>query len=171
MCPPNLAPLKIVPVGPFVHEEEELEAPTPSKFPVIATPPGSLLVVRERQVGGMAVVEDTLNHPVAQVLRWDGAGTHPRVIDTCVLVQSGLLVANPQRPKEYWCPCQQYVRAVWWGDRFRQNGRLGGGGGCWKVAGRGAGRGSGAGRICCKGARKRCWKGTGRWKGPLEGSA
>ena len=35
------------PLGPFVHEEEELEARTPSKFPVIATQPGSLMVVRE----------------------------------------------------------------------------------------------------------------------------
>ena len=40
------------PLGPFVHEEEELEAPTPSKFPVIATQPGSPMVVREvRWVG------------------------------------------------------------------------------------------------------------------------
>ena len=35
------------PLGPFVQEEEELEAPTPSKFPVIATQPGTLMVVRE----------------------------------------------------------------------------------------------------------------------------
>ena len=101
-CPPEDCPL-----GPFVHEEEELAAPTPSKFPVIATQPGSLMVVRKGQVGGMAVVEDTSDPPVAQVLRWDVAGTHPRVVDTSVLVQSGLLVANPERPKEYWCPCQQ----------------------------------------------------------------
>ena len=79
-------------------------APTPSKFPVIATQPGSLMVVREGQVGGMAVVEDTSD---PQVLGWDVAGTHPRLVDTSVLVQSGLLVANPERPKEYWCPCQQ----------------------------------------------------------------
>ena len=84
-----------------------MEAPTPSKFPVIATQPGSLMVVHGGQVGGMAVVEDTLDRPVAQVLRWDVAGTHPRVVDTFVLVQSGLLVANPERPEEYWCPCQQ----------------------------------------------------------------
>ena len=95
------------PVGPFVHEEEDLEAPTPSKFPVIAMQPGSLMVVREGQVGRMAVVEDTSEPPVTQVLRWDVAGTHPRVVDTCVLVQSGLLVANPEHPKEYRCPCQQ----------------------------------------------------------------
>ena len=31
------------PLGLFVHEEEELEAPTPNKFPVIATQPGSLM--------------------------------------------------------------------------------------------------------------------------------
>ena len=95
------------PLGPFVHEEEELEAPTPSKFPVIATQPGSLMVMREGQVGGMAVVEDTVDPLVAQVLRWDVASTHPRVVDTSVLVQFGRLVANPVRPKEYWCPCQQ----------------------------------------------------------------
>ena len=95
------------PLGPFVHEEEELGAPTPSKFPVIATQPGSLMVVREGQVGGMAVVEDTSDPLVAQVLRWDVAGTHPCVVDTSVLVQSGLLVANLERPKEYLCPCQQ----------------------------------------------------------------
>ena len=35
------------PVGPFVHEEEELEAPAPSKFLVIAAQPGSLMVVHE----------------------------------------------------------------------------------------------------------------------------
>ena len=74
------------PLGPFVHEEEELGASTPGKFPVIATQLGSLMVVREGQVGGMAVVEDTVDPPVAQVLRWDVAGTHPRVVDTSVLV-------------------------------------------------------------------------------------
>ena len=35
------------PFGPFAHEEEELPAPTPSKFPVIATQSCSLMVVRE----------------------------------------------------------------------------------------------------------------------------
>ena len=66
------------------------------------------MVVREGQVGGIAVVEDTSNPPtVAEVLRWDVAGTHPRVVDTSVLVQSGLLVTNPERQKECWCPCQQ----------------------------------------------------------------
>ena len=40
------------PLGPFVHEEEELEALTPSKFPVNATQQGSVMVVREgRWVG------------------------------------------------------------------------------------------------------------------------
>ena len=87
------------PLGPFVHEDEELEAPTPSKFAVIRMQPGSLMMVREGQVGGMAVVEDTVDPPVAQVPRWDVAGTHPRVVDTSVVVQSGLLVANPQHPK------------------------------------------------------------------------
>ena len=67
---------KDCPLGPVVHEQEELEAPTPSTFPVIATQPGGLMVVREGQVGG----------------------------------------------------------------------------GCWKVAGRVAGRGSSAGRVCWKGA-------------------
>ena len=95
------------PLGPFVHEEEESEATTPSKFPVIAMQPGSPMVVREGQVGGMAVVEDTVEPPVAQALRWDVAGTHPPVVDTSVVVQSGLLVANRERPKKYWCPCQQ----------------------------------------------------------------
>ena len=55
----------------------------------------------------MVVVEDTVDPPVAQVLRWDMAGTHTRVVDTFLVVQSGLLVANPERPKEYWRPCQQ----------------------------------------------------------------
>ena len=95
------------PLGPFVHKEEELEAPTPSKFPVIATQPGILMVVHEGQVGGMAGVEDTVDPRVAQVLRWDVVGTHPRVVDTSVLVQSGLVVAKPERPKECWCPCPQ----------------------------------------------------------------
>ena len=55
----------------------------------------------------MAVVEGSVDPPVAKVLRCDVAGTHPRVVDTSVLVQSSILVANPQRPKEYSCPCQQ----------------------------------------------------------------
>ena len=55
----------------------------------------------------MAAVEDPVEPQVAQVLRWDVAGTDPRVVDTSVLVPSGLVVANPERPKEYWCPCQQ----------------------------------------------------------------
>ena len=38
---------------------------------------------------------------VAEVIRWDVAGTHPRVVDTSVLVQSGPLEANRERP------CQQ----------------------------------------------------------------
>ena len=56
---------------------------------------------------------------------------------------------------------------------------LGGGEGCWKVAGRVARRGSSAGRVCCKGAKKVLeavpalegsvgrvhWKGFERWKG------
>ena len=84
-----------------------MEAPTPSKFPVIATQPRSLMVVRDGQVGWMAKVEDTVDPPVPQVLPWDVAGTHPWVVDTFFLVQSGLLVANPERPKEYWCPCQE----------------------------------------------------------------
>ena len=84
-----------------------MEAPTPSKFPVIATQPGNLMMLREGQVGGMAVVEHTVDPSVAQVLRWDVAGTHPRVVDMFVLVQSGLLVADPKHTKEYWCPCQQ----------------------------------------------------------------
>ena len=63
------------------------------------------MVVREGQVGGMAVVEDTVDPPVPRVPRWDVAGTHARVGDTFVRVQSGLLVANHERLKEYWCPC------------------------------------------------------------------
>ena len=91
--------LEECPLGPFVHEDEELKAPTPSKSPVIRMQPDSLMMVREGQVGGMAVVEDTVNPLVAKVLRWDVAGTHPRVIDTSVLVQLGLLVANRAHPK------------------------------------------------------------------------
>ena len=64
------------------------------------------MVVREDHVGGIAVVEDYVDPPIAQVLRWDVAGSNPRVIDTSVLLQSGLLVANFKRPKKYWCPCQ-----------------------------------------------------------------
>ena len=48
----------------------------------------------------MAVLEDTSDPPVARVLRWDVAGAHPRVVETCVLVQTGLLEANPERPKD-----------------------------------------------------------------------
>ena len=55
----------------------------------------------------MAVVEDTVDPPVAQVLRWDVEGTHPHVVDTSALVQPGLLVARLQRPNEPWCPCQR----------------------------------------------------------------
>ena len=40
----------------------------------------------------MAVVDDTLDPPVAQVVRWNVAGTYPRVVDTSVLVQWWLLV-------------------------------------------------------------------------------
>ena len=34
-----------------------------------------------------------------------GRGRQPWVVDTPVLVKSELLVADPERPKEYWCPC------------------------------------------------------------------
>ena len=139
------------PLGPFVHEEEELEAPTPSQFPVIATQPGSLMVVCERQVGGMAMVKDIVDLPVAQVLRWDVAGTHPRVVDTSVVVQSGLLVANPERLKEYWCPCQQVCACSVVGLKLWAKRASGGGGG---VVGMGAGRGSCCESICWKGAEK-----------------
>ena len=101
LCAPEHCPL-----GPFVHEEEELEAPAPSKFRVITTQPGSPMAVREGQVGGMAMAEDILDPPVAQLLRWGVAGTPPRVVEAPVVVQSGLLVANHERPKGYWCPCQ-----------------------------------------------------------------
>ena len=53
------------------------------------------------------MVEDSTDPPVVQVLRSDVARSHPRVVDTPILVQSRLLVANPERPKEYRCPCQQ----------------------------------------------------------------
>ena len=65
-----------------LHEEEEVDATTPSKFPFIATQPGSLMVVCEGQAAGMAEVEDTVEPPVAQVLRWDVAGSHPSL--TCL---------------------------------------------------------------------------------------
>ena len=54
----------------------------------------------------MAVVEDTVDPHVAQVLPWDVARTQPWAVDTSVLVQLGLLESNFERPKEYWCPCQ-----------------------------------------------------------------
>ena len=73
-CAPEDCPLG--PFVPWVHEEEEeLEAPTPSKFPVIATQPGSLMVVREGPVGGMAMLEDTVDPRVAHILRWHVTAT------------------------------------------------------------------------------------------------
>ena len=73
----------------------------PSKSPVIATHPKGQMVVREGQVGGMAVVEENVDPPlpVAQLLRWDMVGSEQRVVDTSVLVQLGLLVAIPERSK------------------------------------------------------------------------
>ena len=56
------------PTGAFVHDREAMEAPTPSKFRVIATQPSSLMVVREGHVGGMVVVEQTVDPLFAQVL-------------------------------------------------------------------------------------------------------
>ena len=60
-CAPEICAL-----GPFVHEEEELAAPTPSKIPIIARQPGSLMVVSEGPVNGIAVVEDTVDPPEKQ---------------------------------------------------------------------------------------------------------
>ena len=95
------------PVGPIVHDDEELPAPTANNFPVIAMQLGTPMVVREGHVGGIAVVEDNVGPPVAQVLRWHVVGNHWRGVDTSIPVQWGLVVANLERPKEYWCPCQQ----------------------------------------------------------------
>ena len=103
-CAPEACPL-----GPFVHEEEELAAPTPSKFPVFATQPGNLMVVREGQVGGMAVVEDTSDPPVAQVLRWDVAGTHSRVVDR------GFWWPTLSARRSTGALANRYEPAVWWG--------------------------------------------------------
>ena len=49
----------------------------------------------------MAVVEDTVPPPPPLPKSCDGMWHAP------ILVQSGLLVANSERPKEYWCLCQQ----------------------------------------------------------------
>ena len=54
---------KECPPGPFVQEEGELEAPTPRKFTVIATQAGSLMVVREGQLEGTAMMEVTVDSP------------------------------------------------------------------------------------------------------------
>ena len=100
------------PVGPVVHDMEELAAARLSKFHVVAALRGSLMVVHKDQGSGIALVEDDVDPApsAAQVLRWDVASSHPRVVTTSVLVQSRLLVGNPQSPKEHWCPWQQ-VRA------------------------------------------------------------
>ena len=113
-----------------------------------------------------------MDPPVAQVLPWD-----PRIVDTSVLVQSGLLVANPERPKEYWCPCLRVCACSVVGLKLYA--KRASRGGCWKVAGRGARRGSNAGRVCWKGAGEvlegvSALKGSAgrvRWKGvpALEG--
>ena len=39
--------------------------------------------------------------------QWDVARGYPRVVDKSILVPFGPMVANPERSKEYWCPCQQ----------------------------------------------------------------
>ena len=105
------------PPSPFVHKEEELSAPTPSKVLAIAMHPGSPMLLREGQVGGIAMVEDNVDPPAAQVLRWDVAGNQPRVVDTSVVVQLGLLVANPERLKECRFPCQQ--KRAWSGGPLK----------------------------------------------------
>ena len=63
----------------------------------------------------MAVVEDTSDPPVAQVLRRDVAGTHPRVLDTSVLVQSGLLGPTLSARRSTGALANRYEHAVWWG--------------------------------------------------------
>ena len=50
-------------MGPFVHKEGELLAPSPGKFLVVATHPGALMAVREGQDGGIAMVEDNSDPP------------------------------------------------------------------------------------------------------------
>ena len=63
------------PVGPFVHEEEKLEAPTPSKFPLIATQPGSLMVVR--RPGGWDGSGEGHRGPPGRPSTSMGCGMHP----------------------------------------------------------------------------------------------
>ena len=71
-----LCALEDWPRGPFVHEEEEFLALTPSKFPVIPTRPGNQMLVCEGQMGGMAVVEDTVD-PARRPSLAMGCGRHP----------------------------------------------------------------------------------------------
>ena len=105
--------------------------------------------MRKGQLGGITVVEDNVNSLATQVLRWDVARSHQRVVDMSVMVRSGILVANPERPKECWCPCQE-VRACS-ALRFKH---------CAKPV-----CGGGVLEGCCKG----CWKGFQHWNGLLEG--
>ena len=58
-------------------------------------PPASLLINLWAQVCGWAVNRGDEAEP--EMLRWDWAGTEPRLIDPCVLVPCGLLAANPAR--------------------------------------------------------------------------
>ena len=157
------------PLGPFLQEEEELEATTPSKFPVIATQPGGLMVVREGRFGGMVVVEDTVD------LR------SPKYFDGMWQAPTRASLTRPSRSNRgLWWPTMSarritsplaniYVPAAWWGQSLRQNGRLGAGGaGRWlEVLLEGVLALEGSGRR----VPKRCWKGFRHPKGPLEGSA
>ena len=92
-----------------------MEAPTPSEFPVIATKPGSLMVVPEGQVGGMAVVEDTMDPPLPKY--FDGMWQAPT---------RGSLTQLSWSNRAFWWPTQstrrttstlanRYVAVVWLG--------------------------------------------------------
>ena len=102
------------PLGPFVHDEEELPAPTPSKIHVIAKQPDSLMVVREGQVGGIAVVEDNVDPPAAQILQRDVAGSHPRVVDTSTWSNRGLWWPTLSARRNTCALANRYVRGVSW---------------------------------------------------------
>ena len=102
------------PLGPFVHEEEELEALTPSKFPVICTQPGSLMVLRKGLVGGMAVLEDTVDPPVAQVLLWDVAGSTRASLTRLSWSNWGLWWPTVSARRSTGALANNYEHAVWW---------------------------------------------------------
>ena len=103
------------PLGPFVHEEEELEAPTPSKFPVSAVQPGSLMVVHEGQVGGTALV-DTVDPPLSSKF-CDGMwqAPTPGSLTRVSWANRGFCWPTQSARRSTGALANKYVPRMWWG--------------------------------------------------------